>query len=76
MFGLSGGHLLILAVVVLLFGRNRLPELGSAMGRGLNAFKNGLAGNRIEEKADKKLAEKKLDDQSEVNATPSSDRTS
>ena len=44
MFGLSGGHLLILAVIVLLFGRNRLPELGSAMGKGLNAFKKGLAG--------------------------------
>lgn len=44
MFGLSGGHLLILAVVVLLFGRNRLPELGSAMGKGINAFRKGLAG--------------------------------
>ena len=45
MFGLSGGHLLILAVVVLLFGRNRLPELGSAMGKGMNAFKKGLSGH-------------------------------
>lgn len=44
MFGLSGGHLLILAVVVLLLGRNRLPELGSALGRGMNAFKKGLDG--------------------------------
>ncbi len=44
MFGLSGGHLLILAVVVLLFGRNRLPELGSAMGKGMHAFKKGLSG--------------------------------
>lgn len=44
MFGMSLGHLLILAVVVLLFGSRRLPELGSALGKGMNAFKKGLAG--------------------------------
>lgn len=44
MFGLSGGHLLIVAVVVLLFGSRRLPELGSALGKGVNAFKKGLEG--------------------------------
>ena len=32
MFGLSLGHLIIVAVVVLLFGHRRLPELGSALG--------------------------------------------
>lgn len=44
MFGLSLGHLVILAVVVLLFGSRRLPELGSALGKGMNAFKKGLSG--------------------------------
>jgi sec-independent protein translocase protein TatA len=44
MFGLSGGHLLVLSVVVLLFGSRRLPELGSALGRGVHAFKKGLEG--------------------------------
>lgn len=44
MFGLSLGHLVILAVVVLLFGSRRLPELGAALGKGMNAFKKGLAG--------------------------------
>jgi sec-independent protein translocase protein TatA len=44
MFGLSLGHIVILAVVVLLFGARRLPELGSALGKGMNAFKKGLAG--------------------------------
>ncbi|MGZ3656874.1 MAG: Sec-independent protein translocase subunit TatA/TatB [Bdellovibrionota bacterium] len=44
MFGLSLGHLIILAVVVLLFGSRRLPELGSALGKGMHAFKKGLAG--------------------------------
>jgi sec-independent protein translocase protein TatA len=44
MFGLSLGHIVILAVVVLLFGSKRLPELGSALGQGMRAFKKGLAG--------------------------------
>ena len=44
MFGLSLGHLLILTFVVLLFGHKRIPELGSALGTGLGAFKKGLEG--------------------------------
>ena len=44
MFGLSVGHLVVLSVVVLLFGARRLPELGSSLGKGLNAFKKGLSG--------------------------------
>ena len=56
MFGLSGGHLLIIAVIVLLFGNKRLPELGSALGKGLHAFKKGLDGKSTEEEA------KKIDD--------------
>ena len=44
MFGLSAGHLLIVVVVVLLFGHKRLPELGSALGKGMGAFKKGLEG--------------------------------
>jgi sec-independent protein translocase protein TatA len=44
MFGLSLGHLIIVSVVVLLFGSRRLPELGSAIGKGVHAFKKGLAG--------------------------------
>lgn len=44
MFGLSLGHLLIVALVVLLFGHRRLPELGHALGKGLGAFKRGLDG--------------------------------
>lgn len=44
MFGLSLGHLIIVAVVVLLFGSKRLPELGSALGKGMKAFKKGIEG--------------------------------
>ena len=34
--------ILILIVVVLIFGARRLPEIGSALGKGLNALKGGL----------------------------------
>lgn len=51
MFGLSLGHLLIVAFVVLLFGHRRLPELGSALGKGIGAFKKGLEGKDSEDKS-------------------------
>lgn len=44
MFGLSLGHIVILGVIVLLFGSRRLPELGSALGKGMRSFKQGLSG--------------------------------
>jgi sec-independent protein translocase protein TatA len=44
MFGISLGHLFILLIVVLLFNARRLPELGSALGRGMHAFRKGLEG--------------------------------
>jgi len=44
MFGLSGSHLLILALVALVFGSRRLPEFGSNLGKGMKAFKTALEG--------------------------------
>jgi sec-independent protein translocase protein TatA len=40
--GLSLGHLLILALVILLFGTRRLPELGTALGKSVKAFREAL----------------------------------
>lgn len=58
MFGLSTGHLLILAfVILLLFGSRRLPELGAALGKGMRAFKKGLEGGEVEDP--KKIAQQK-----------------
>ena len=51
MFGLSGGHLLILAVVLLLFGPKRLPELGSSLGQTIRGFKKGLEGGDLDDSA-------------------------
>ena len=49
---LSIWHILILiAVITLMFGSKRIPEMGASIGKGIQAFKRGLqdAGNAIEE---------------------------
>lgn len=40
-FGL-GESLLVLAVVLLLFGGKKLPQLGSALGKAISNFKKGI----------------------------------
>lgn len=45
MFGIGTTELMIiLAIVVVLFGARRLPELGSGVGKAIRNFKSGLAG--------------------------------
>lgn len=55
MFGISGEHLLILAVVLLIFGPKRLPELGNTMGKAIRNFKDALSG--VEEAKFRRLNE-------------------
>ena len=45
--------LVVFAILLLLFGAKRLPELGSAMGKGMRAFKKGLEGEEPEKLQDK-----------------------
>lgn len=45
MFGISGEHLLVLLVILLIFGPKRLPDLGHSIGRTMKNFKDALAGN-------------------------------
>jgi sec-independent protein translocase protein TatA len=41
---LSIWHILILvAVVTLMFGTKRIPEIGASLGKGIQAFKRGLS---------------------------------
>ncbi len=47
MFGLTQPtHIVILlAIVLLLFGAKRLPEMGRALGSGMREFKDAVTGN-------------------------------
>ena len=45
MYGISGEHLLILLVILLIFGPRRLPDLGHSIGRTMKNFKDGISGN-------------------------------
>src|SRR3954454_3577794 len=61
MFGISGEHLLILGIVLLIFGPRRLPELGNTMGKAIRNFKDALSGveeakfRKLEEEANKRV---------------------
>jgi sec-independent protein translocase protein TatA len=45
MFGLGVTEIiLILVIVLLIFGANRLPQLGSGIGKGIRNFKKSLKG--------------------------------
>ena len=45
MFGIGSTELfIILAIVIVLFGARRLPELGSGVGAAIRNFKSGLSG--------------------------------
>lgn len=45
MFGLGPMELvLILAIVVVIFGASRLPQLGKGLGEGISNFRDGLKG--------------------------------
>ena len=46
MFGLGAWELaIILAIVVVLFGARRLPEIGSGVGKAIKNFKSGMSGD-------------------------------
>jgi sec-independent protein translocase protein TatA len=58
MFGLGLPELGIIAVVaVLIFGPKKLPELGSAIGKTLRDFKEGISKSETEEITEKEKEE-------------------
>jgi sec-independent protein translocase protein TatA len=59
MFGSLGVPelLLIFAIVLVVFGAGRLPQLGKGLGEGISNFKEGLTKGRSD--ADKKAIEEK-----------------
>jgi sec-independent protein translocase protein TatA len=53
MFGLGVQELLIiLAIVLLIFGSTRLPQLGKGLGESIRNFRQGLRGGDDGERAD------------------------
>jgi len=54
MFGLGPMELaIILAIVVILFGARRLPEIGSGVGKAIKNFKSGMSDEEIDVTPDK-----------------------
>ncbi len=49
--------LIILGIVVLLFGVGRLSKIGSELGQGIRAFKDGLKSDAEEETGEKEPSE-------------------
>ena len=48
MFGLGIGELVVILIIVLLvFGANRLPEIGSGMGKAIRGFKESVTGKDV-----------------------------
>ena len=55
MFGFGMPQLIvILLILIVVFGASRLPELGSALGKGIKNFKKATDENSEKEIADKK----------------------
>ena len=51
--------LIILAIVVLLFGAKKIPDLAKGIGKGIKSFKSEMKEDEIaENKADEKIEEK------------------
>jgi sec-independent protein translocase protein TatA len=61
MFGIGTGEwLIILAIVLIIFGVGKLPEIGSALGKGIKNFKKSISDkDEITNDETKKQEEKK-----------------
>ena len=49
---------IIFAIVLVIFGAGRLPEIGSALGKGISAFKRGVTGESKPEEKSVEASEK------------------
>ncbi|MCC7441036.1 MAG: twin-arginine translocase TatA/TatE family subunit [Bdellovibrionales bacterium] len=55
MFGISGEHLLILGIILLVFGPRRLPQVGHTVGKTIRNFREALSG--VQEPKFRKLSD-------------------
>jgi sec-independent protein translocase protein TatA len=60
MFGIGMPELLVILVIILIiFGAGRLPEIGSAVGKGIKNFKKSFQEQEAVEKDTEKIQDKK-----------------
>ena len=60
MFGLGITELLVILVIVLIiFGANRLPEIGSGLGKAIRGFKESVTGKDAIDVTPKKTGDEK-----------------
>jgi len=45
---------LVLVIILIVFGVGKLPQVGAALGKSINAFKKGQSGEDLEEETKKK----------------------
>ena len=57
--------LIVLVIVLLLFGRGKIPQLMGDMARGIKSFKKGMSEEEKEEKKDDNIIEKKSESEEE-----------
>ena len=55
--------LIVLVIVLLLFGRGKIPQLMGDMARGIKSFKKGMSEEEKEEKKDDNTIEKKSEEE-------------
>lgn len=49
--------LLIFGILMILFGGQKLPQLGKGLGEAISSFKSGLNGSQAEKPADKQITQ-------------------
>lgn len=69
----ASGIILLVLIALLLFGPNKLPELGKAFGRTLREFKKG-ANDLMDEPSDRNARRVEVSPQAAENETPKAER--
>ncbi len=59
MFGIGMPELLIILVIIMIiFGANKLPQMGAGLAKGIRSFKNGIEEKEGSDTSAKKVEEK------------------
>ena len=53
--------LAILAIILLIFGAKRLPEIGASLGRGIRTFKSSVTGEDEDDEREAQVPERRSD---------------